>query len=89
MIQDIKQNESNIYVRVIAESSQYSFKNQFVSIYLLGKYNVSFTSCLSEMKLNKSSHVSPTWSGAPNVTYKSGNLSFWYSQIYHQYFSYK
>lgn len=37
MIQGIKENEPNIYVRVIAKGDQYSFYLKFVSISLSGK----------------------------------------------------
>lgn len=37
MIQDINENEPNIYVRVIANDQKYSFKKEFVSIALHGK----------------------------------------------------
>lgn len=37
MIQGIKENEPNIYVRVIAKGDQYSFHLKFVSISLPGK----------------------------------------------------
>ena len=50
MISNVKQNISNIYVRVEIGSESYSFVNDSVTIQVVGKYNISLTSCLTEMK---------------------------------------